>query len=80
MCRLIDDVWISSVFLLGLGGVPEKPHTLEDYAVDHFRPPPKRTMSKGLTLTSASRRSKSGGGSVNGASVPGLAALAIFIY
>merc|ERR1719461_1632643 len=56
----------------GLGGVPEKPHTLEDYAVDHFRPPPKRTMSKGLTLTSASRRSKSGGGSVNGASVPGM--------
>merc|ERR1719461_1947751 len=56
----------------GLGGVPEKPHTLEDYAVDHFRPPPKRTMSKGLTLTSASRRSKSGAGSVNGASVPGM--------
>ena len=36
----------------------EKPHTLEDYAVDHFRPPPKRTMSKGLTLTSASRKSR----------------------
>ena len=31
----------------------EKPHTLEDYAVDHFRPPPKRTMSKSLTLSSA---------------------------
>ena len=38
------------------GGLPEKPHTLEDYAVDHFRPPPKRTMSKGLTLTSAASR------------------------
>jgi myosin-7 len=22
----------------------EKPHTLEEYSVDHFRPPPKRTM------------------------------------
>ena len=40
------------------GGLPEKPHTLEDYAVDHFRPPPKRTMSKGLTLTSAGRKSR----------------------
>ena len=26
----------------GLDGVMEKPHTLEDYAVDHFRPPPKK--------------------------------------
>ncbi|KAK7597849.1 hypothetical protein V9T40_010074 [Parthenolecanium corni] len=33
----------------------EKPHTLMDYAVDHFRAPPKRTMSKALTLTSARR-------------------------
>ena len=40
----------------------EKPHTLADYAVDHFRPPPKRTVSKGLTLTSASRRSRGGQG------------------
>jgi len=43
-----------------MGGSGEKPHTLEDYAVDHFRPPPKRTMSKGvvhgLTLASASSR------------------------
>ena len=51
------------------GGAPdssymasEKPHTLADYAVDHFRPPPKRTVSKGLTLTSTSRRSKGHGG------------------
>ena len=29
----------------------EKPHTLEEYSVDHFRPPPKRTMSKSLTLS-----------------------------
>ena len=36
--------------------VVEKPHTLEDYAVDHFRPPPKRTVSKSLTL--ASRRGR----------------------
>merc|ERR550532_916705 len=50
------------------GGAPdssymasEKPHTLADYAVDHFRPPPKRTVSKGLTLTSTSRRSKGHG-------------------
>lgn len=33
----------------------EKPHTLMEYAIDHFRPPPKRTMSKTLTLTSARR-------------------------
>ena len=33
----------------------EKPHTLEDYAIDHFRPPPKRTASKSLTLASARR-------------------------
>ncbi|KAJ9583263.1 hypothetical protein L9F63_022396, partial [Diploptera punctata] len=35
----------------------EKPHTLAEYALDHFRPPPKRTMSKALTLTSARRGS-----------------------
>ena len=29
----------------GLDGVMEKPHTLEDYAVDHFRPPPKKVFS-----------------------------------
>ncbi|XP_063242244.1 myosin-VIIa [Bacillus rossius redtenbacheri] len=33
----------------------EKPHNLAEYAVDHFRPPPKRTMSKALTLTSVRR-------------------------
>lgn len=27
----------------------EKPHTLEEYAVDHFRPPQKKTVPKGLT-------------------------------
>ena len=46
--------------------VTEKPHTLEDYAIDHFRPPPKRsTINKGLTLTSASRKSRAGQGSQN---------------
>ena len=40
----------------------EKPHTLEEYSVDHFRPPPKRgTMSKSLTLSSA-RKSDRGRG------------------
>ncbi|XP_045594548.1 myosin-VIIa isoform X2 [Procambarus clarkii] len=33
----------------------EKPHTLEEYAIDHFRPPPKRTVSRSITLTSARR-------------------------
>uniref|UniRef100_A0A1B6CKI8 Myosin-VIIa n=1 Tax=Clastoptera arizonana TaxID=38151 RepID=A0A1B6CKI8_9HEMI len=33
----------------------EKPHTLVEYSIDHFRLPPKRTMSKALTLTSARR-------------------------
>ena len=32
----------------------EKPHTLEEYALDHFRPPPKRTVNK-MTLTTARR-------------------------
>uniref|UniRef100_T1GP66 Myosin-VIIa n=1 Tax=Megaselia scalaris TaxID=36166 RepID=T1GP66_MEGSC len=30
----------------------ERPHTLMEYAIDHFRLPPKRTMSKTLTLGS----------------------------
>ncbi|ELT99384.1 hypothetical protein CAPTEDRAFT_226057 [Capitella teleta] len=34
----------------------EKPHTLEEYSYDHFRPPPKRTLSKTLSLSSARRR------------------------
>lgn len=34
----------------------EKPHTLEEYSIDHFRPPPKRTISMTLTLTNAKRR------------------------
>ncbi|XP_039950462.1 myosin-VIIa [Bactrocera neohumeralis] len=36
-------------------GAPEprdRPHTLMEYALDHFRLPPKRTMSKTLTLSS----------------------------
>ncbi|KAJ8310298.1 hypothetical protein KUTeg_012163, partial [Tegillarca granosa] len=32
----------------------EKPHTLEEYSYDHFRPPPKRTLTK--TLSTARRR------------------------
>ncbi|XP_064639535.1 myosin-VIIa-like isoform X2 [Lineus longissimus] len=34
----------------------EKPHTLEQYSYDHFRPPPKRTLSKTLSLPNASKR------------------------
>lgn len=33
----------------------ERPHNLAEYSIDHFRVPPKRTMSKTLTLTSARR-------------------------
>lgn len=33
----------------------DRPHTLAEYAIDHFRPPLKRTMSKALTLTSNRR-------------------------
>jgi myosin-7 len=36
----------------------EKPHTLEEYAIEHFRPPAKRTISKALTLSSARRAGK----------------------
>ncbi|KAG1715049.1 Myosin-VIIa [Nymphon striatum] len=36
----------------------DRPHTLEEYAIDHFRPPPKRTLSKSLTLSSARRRDR----------------------
>lgn len=34
----------------------EKPHTLEEYAIEHFRPPGKRTISKALTTLSSARR------------------------
>ncbi|XP_076340822.1 unconventional myosin-VIIa ck isoform X2 [Tachypleus tridentatus] len=34
----------------------DKPHTLEEYALDHFRPPPKRTIPRTLTLSSARRK------------------------
>ncbi|KAF7490609.1 Myosin-VIIa [Sarcoptes scabiei] len=34
----------------------EKPHTLEDYAIDHFRPPPKNTFQRTLTFTSPRKR------------------------
>lgn len=37
----------------GVDTLKEKPHTLEEYAMEHFRPPPKRTISKSLTLSSA---------------------------
>ncbi|KAG7311239.1 hypothetical protein JYU34_002271 [Plutella xylostella] len=33
----------------------DKPHTLIEYAMDHFRLPPKRTVSKALTLSTAKR-------------------------
>ncbi|XP_034827735.1 myosin-VIIa isoform X1 [Maniola hyperantus] len=33
----------------------DKPHTLLEYALDHFRLPPKRTTSKALTLSTAKR-------------------------
>ncbi|KOB75157.1 Myosin-VIIa [Operophtera brumata] len=35
----------------------DKPHTLLEYALDHFRLPPKRTVSKALTLSTAKRGS-----------------------
>lgn len=35
----------------------EKPYTLMEYSIDHFRPPPKRTMSKALALSAARRGS-----------------------
>ncbi|XP_044016052.1 myosin-VIIa isoform X1 [Aphidius gifuensis] len=38
----------------GIDIIKDKPHTLIDYAIDHFRLPPKRTISK--TLTTAARR------------------------
>ena len=38
-------------------GEPRVPqHTLEEYSIDHFRPPPKRTLSKTLSLPTARRR------------------------
>lgn len=33
----------------------DRPHTLSEYGLDHFRVPPKRTVSKALTLTTARR-------------------------
>lgn len=34
----------------------ERPHTLEKYAIDHFRTPPKYTLPRTLTFSSARRR------------------------
>ena len=34
----------------------EKPHTLEEYSYDHFRPPPSHTSFKTLPLSPAHRR------------------------
>lgn len=39
------------------GDSQEKPYTLEEYSLDHFRAPPKRTVSRAITLTSARRPS-----------------------
>ena len=36
----------------------EKPHTLEEFSYDHFRAPPKRTLSKTLSLSTARRKDK----------------------
>ncbi|KAI1285881.1 Myosin-VIIa [Halotydeus destructor] len=36
--------------------VNEKPHTLEEYSLDHFRTPPKYTMPRTLTFSSAKKR------------------------
>ncbi|XP_004531186.1 myosin-VIIa [Ceratitis capitata] len=36
----------------GVTEARDRPHTLMEYALDHFRLPPKRTMSKTLTLSS----------------------------
>jgi myosin VIIa len=41
---------LSSVHSNGTMETRERPHTLQEYSLDHFRPPPKRTMSKTLTL------------------------------
>ena len=34
--------------------MPDQPHTLEEFALNHFNPPPKRTLSK--TLASSMKR------------------------
>ena len=36
----------------------EKPHTLEEFSYDHFRAPPKKTLSKTLSLSTARRKDK----------------------
>ncbi|KAG5675745.1 hypothetical protein PVAND_005623 [Polypedilum vanderplanki] len=43
---------LSSVYSNGGTEPRERPYNLSEYALDHFRPPPKRTMSKTLTLSS----------------------------
>lgn len=39
----------------GGGESRDRPHTLAEYAVDHFRPPGRRTVSKALTLGTGRR-------------------------
>jgi myosin-7 len=46
---------LTNSYTNGVDTLKEKPHTLEEYSIEHFRPPPKRTISKTLTLSSARR-------------------------
>lgn len=43
---------LNATSTLSVNDLAEKPHTLFDYALDHFRVPPKRTVSKALSLRS----------------------------
>ncbi len=36
-----------------------KPHSLKDFALDHFRPPPKRTLSRSLSRGAFKRKGDS---------------------
>ncbi|XP_043214510.1 myosin-VIIa-like isoform X4 [Amphibalanus amphitrite] len=38
------------------GDTGERPHTLEEYSIDHFRTPTKRTMSRSLKMATRSNR------------------------
>jgi myosin-7 len=50
--------FISNGYTNGVDTHKENPHTLEEYSIEHFRPPPKRTISKTLTLSSARRQGR----------------------
>ena len=60
-CAIIKELedWLRRHFFSEpAAAMVEKPHTLEEFSYDHFRAPPKKTLSKTLSLSTARRKDK----------------------